>query len=71
VGNDLLDLAGLLEIGESTTGERAVDLESVDKGGDGDEAVRLDFLLETVVGGLVEDDGVLGLVLDCMRTSCQ
>jgi len=65
VADDLLDLALLLKLGERTTGERTVDLQSVDKGGDGDEAVGLNLLLETVRGGLVEDDGVLGLVLDC------
>ena len=67
VADDLLDLALLLKIGERTTGKRAVDLQSVDKGGDGDEAVGLNLLLETVRSGLVEDDGVLGLVLDCVR----
>jgi hypothetical protein len=67
VADDLLDLALLLKIGERTAGERAVDLQSVDKGGDGDEAVGLNLLLETVRSGLVEDDGVLGLVLDCVR----
>jgi hypothetical protein len=66
VADDLLDLALLLKLGERTTGKRTVDLQSVDKGGDGDEAVRLNLLLETVRGGLVEDDGVLGLVLDCV-----
>jgi hypothetical protein len=66
VADDLLDLALLLKLGERTTGERTVDLQSVDKGGDGDEAVGLNLLLETVRGGLVEDDGVLGLVLDCV-----
>jgi hypothetical protein len=67
VADDLLDLALLLKIGERTTGKRAVDLQSVDKGGDGDEAVGLNLLLETVRSSLVEDDGVLGLVLDCVR----
>lgn len=63
--DNLLDLALLLKVGEGLAGERAVDLQTVDKGGDGDQAVGLDLLLETVRGGLVEDDGVLGLVLDC------
>lgn len=65
VVDDLADLSLLLEVGKSTAGERAVDLETVDKGGDGHEAVGLDILLKSVVGLLVEDDGVLGLVLDC------
>lgn len=67
MADDLLDLALLLKLGERTAGKRAVDLQSVDKGGDGDEAVGLNLLLETVRSGLVEDDGVLGLVLDCVR----
>lgn len=65
VTDNLLDLALLLKVGERLPGERAVDLQPIDKGGDGDQAVRLDILLELVVGGLVEDNGVLGLVLDC------
>lgn len=64
VTDDLLDLALLLKVGERLPGERAVDLQPIDEGGDGDQAVRLDILLELVVGGLVEDNGVLGLVLD-------
>ncbi len=65
VPNNLLDLALLLEVGERLPCERAVDLQSVDEGGDGDEAVGLDILLELVGGGLVEDNCVVGLVLDC------
>lgn len=61
------DLAPLLEVGEALAGEGAVDLEPVDKGGDGDKTVGLNVLVELVRGGLVEDDGVLGLVLDCVR----
>lgn len=64
VTNNLLDLALVLEIGQRLPGEGAVDLEPVDQGGDGDQAVRLDILLELVVGGLVEDNSVLGLVLN-------
>lgn len=64
VPNNLLDLALLLEVGERLPCEGAVDLQSVDEGGDGDEAVGLDILLELVGGGLVEDDRVVGLVLD-------
>lgn len=66
VGDDLADLSLLLEVSKSAACERAVDLETIDEGGDGHQAVRLDILLELVVGGLVEDDGVLGLVLDCV-----
>lgn len=63
--NNLLDLALILEIGKRLPGERAVDLQPVDEGGNGDQTVRLNILLELVVGGLVEDNGVLGLVLNC------
>lgn len=65
VTDNLLDLTVGLEVGKRLSCERAVDLQTIDKGGNGDEAVGLDILLELVVGGLVENDGVLGLVLDC------
>ena len=64
VSHDLLDLSLLLEVLEAPPGERAVDLEPVDEGGDGHETVGLDILIELVGSGLVKDDGVLGLVLD-------
>lgn len=62
-----LDLSLLLEVLEALAGQGAVDLEPVDEGGDGDETVGLDVLVQLVGGGLVEDDGVLRLVLDCSR----
>jgi hypothetical protein len=65
VTDDLLDLAVSLKVVESLAGKAAVDLETIDKSGDSDQTVGLDILLKLVVGGLVEDDGVLGLVLDC------
>ena len=67
MANDLLDLSSLLEVGESLAGETAVDLKTVDKGGDGNQTVGLNILVEFLSGGLVEDDGVRGLVLDCRR----
>jgi hypothetical protein len=67
VANDLLDGALLLQVGEGLPGQGSVDLETVDEGGHGNQAVRLDILLELVVGLLVEDDGVVGLVLDCKK----
>jgi hypothetical protein len=69
VTNNLLDLSLLLEISEGLAGQAAVDLETVDEGGDGDETVGLDILVESLSGLLLEDDGVLGLVLDCMAKS--
>jgi hypothetical protein len=69
VTDNLLDLAVCLKISESLAGERTVDLQAIDEGGNGDEAVGLDILLELVVGLLVEDNGVVGLVLDCVAVS--
>ena len=69
VADNLLDLAVLLEVVEGFPCERTVDLETIDEGGDGDQAVRLNILLEAVVLLLVEDNSVLGLVLDC--AACQ
>lgn len=65
--DDGLDLSLLLEVLEALAGQGAVDLKSVDEGGDGDETVGLDVLVQLVGSGLVEDDGVLRLVLDCSR----
>lgn len=64
VANDLLDLSLLLEVVQSLASQAAVDLEAVDEGGDGHQAVGLDILVELLKGGLLEDNGVLGLVLD-------
>jgi hypothetical protein len=69
VTDNLLDLAVCLEISESLAGERTVDLQAIDEGRNGDEAVGLDILLELVVGLLVEDNGVVGLVLDYAAVS--
>lgn len=67
--DNLLDGALGFEIVQGLAGERAVDLQAVDEDGDGDQAVGLDILVETLLEGLVEDDGVDGLVLDCSRKS--
>lgn len=67
VSNNLLNLTLLFEVGEGLAGQAAVDLQTVDEGSDGDEAVGLDILVELLGGGLVEDDGVLSLVLDCTQ----
>jgi hypothetical protein len=64
VGDDGPDHALLLEVANASSRQGAVDLHSVDEGGDRDEAVRLDILVELVRGGLVEQDGVLRLILD-------
>lgn len=69
MSNNLLDLTLLLEVLKAAAGERAVDLKTIDEGSDGDKAVGLDVLVELVGSGLVKDDGVLSLVLDCMCVS--
>lgn len=53
-----------LQVLDSNTGETAVNLETFDEDGLGDVSEGRDFLEDTVVGGLVKGDGVLGLVLD-------
>lgn len=65
MANNLLDGTLGLEVGEGAAGEGAVDLQAIDEDGDGDEAVGLDLLVKTLLEGLVEDDGVDGLVLHC------
>lgn len=62
--HDGLDLALLLQVLEALACQRAVDLKSVNQGGDGDQTVGLDVLVQLLRGLLVENDGVLGLVLD-------
>ena len=64
MADDLLDHSPLLEISQSLAGQATVDLETVDKGGDSDETVGLDILVELLSGRLLKDDGVLGLVLN-------
>ena len=66
--NHLLDLSLLLQIIQRLPCKATIDLQSINEGGDCDEAVGLDVLVEFVGGGFVEDDGVVGLVLDCSRT---
>ena len=69
MSDNLLDLTVGLKVVKSLTRERTVDLQAIDESGNGDEAVGLDILLELVVGLLVENDSVLGLVLDCLGVS--
>ncbi len=65
VPHHLFNLSLLLQITQRLPCQTAIDLESVDERGDCDEAVGLDVFVEFVGGGFVEDDGVVGLVLDC------
>ena len=66
VCHDLSDHALLLQVVKCCSGERAVDFEAIDKHGDGDEAVGLHVFLQLFGGVLIEDYGVVGLVLDCL-----
>jgi len=65
VADNLADDTPLLEVLERGARDAAVDLHAVDQRGHGDELVRGDFLVQAVGGCLFEDDGVVGLVLDC------
>lgn len=69
VANNLLDLTVLLEVGKALAGKAAIDLVTVDEGGNGDQTVGLNILVELLGDVLLEDDGVLGLVLDCKAVS--
>lgn len=69
MSNNLLDLTVGLEVCKCFPCERAVNLQTIDERGNGDEAVGLNILLEFVVGLLVQDDGVVGLVLDYVVVS--
>ena len=69
VADNLLDGTLGLEVVQGLACERAVDLQAIDEDGDGDETVGLYILVETLLEGLVEDDGVDGLVLHCSRKS--
>ena len=52
------------QLADSETGKGAADAETVNQDGGGDQLVGGDLLHELVVGGLVEDDGVVGLILN-------
>lgn len=71
VANNFLDETLLFEVGESLAGQAAVDLETVNKSSDGDQAVGLYILVELLGSGLVEDDGMLSLVLDYIQIISQ
>ena len=60
---NLLDLAFLGEVADGNTGKGSVDFKTLNKDGLGDETDGRDFLKDTVVGSLVEDNSVLCLVL--------
>ena len=61
---DPLDLTLLLKVPDSYPRQAPVDFQPLNEDGLADEAEGGDFLQDTVVRWLVEDDGVLRLVLD-------
>jgi len=64
VVHDPLDTALLLEMPDGYSGETAVDLQPFNQDRLRDELEGRDFFEDTIVDGLVEDNGVDGLVLD-------
>lgn len=62
--HDCLDLPLLLQMPDRDAGERTTDLQPLDEDRLADETEGRDLLHNTVVGGLVNHDGVLSLVLD-------
>lgn len=66
VVDDALDLALALQVADGDTGERAVDLHTVNQRRLRDHLEGGHLLEDAVVGGAVEDNHVLGL-LECNR----
>ena len=64
VVHDPLDLALLLQVPDSYPCQAPIDLQPLDEDALTDKAEGRDFLQNTVVGGLVKDHRMLGLVLD-------
>lgn len=62
--NNPLDLALLLQMPNGYPGQAPVDLQPLDEDTLADKAEGRDFLHDTVVGWLVENNGVLCLVLN-------
>lgn len=62
--NNALDQPFLLQVTDGDTGKTAVDFEPLNEDTLADETEGRHFLKNTVVGGLVKNNGVLGLVLD-------
>lgn len=62
--HNFLDLTVLREGTNDNTREGPIDLQSLDQDRLGDESEGRDFFHDTVVRGLIEDDGVLRLIFD-------
>ncbi len=59
-----LDLALLPQVSDSNTSQRAINFKTLDEDALADELEGWHFLQDTVVGGFVEGDSVLGLIFD-------
>jgi hypothetical protein len=66
VARDSLDQTLSFELTDGNTSKRTVQLETINKDGLRDELVGGDFLEQTIVGRLIEDNQVVGLVLDLL-----
>ena len=62
--NNLLDLPILLQMPDGNTRKTAIDLQPLDEDALADKSEGGNFLNDAVKGGLIEGDGVLGLILD-------
>lgn len=62
--HDPLDLSFLLKMLDSETGQATTDFKTFNKNTLADEFEGRDFFKNTIVGGFIKGDRVLGLVLD-------
>lgn len=62
--HNLLNQPLLLQIPQRLPRQTPIDLQTIHERGHSNKAVRLDVFVEFVAGGFVEDDGVVGLVLN-------
>jgi hypothetical protein len=66
VARDGLDQTLSFELTNSNTGQRTVQLKTINQNRLRDELVGRNFLEQTVIGRLIEDNQVVGLVLDLL-----
>ena len=66
VTRDGLDQTLSFELTDGNTSQRTVQLETINQNRLGDELVGGDFLEQTIVGRLIEDNQVVGLILDLL-----
>ena len=68
MSNNLFDLSLLLQIVQCLPRQTSIDFQPIDKRGDSNQAVGLDVFVEFVRGGFIEDDRMVGLILDYKKT---